>query len=141
MRARCRFWHTADVRETGQNVQSARSRRLTDSALDPREWNSGTAGHAGRAAATAVSAGPALLLVVAKAQGWGLSAGLAGPAMGLLTLLAATLTARIYANGQTATAPRRVGRGAHLRDPARARAGGFDSVPPQALSPPRPSRR
>lgn len=76
--------------------------RLTESSF--RDWNSGTAGHAGRAAAIAGSVGAALLLVAAKAQGWGLFAGLAGLAVGLLTLLAATLTARIYADGQTATA-------------------------------------
>ena len=76
--------------------------RLTESSF--RGWTSDTAGHAARAAAIAGGIGAALLLPVAKAQGWGPLAGGAGVGVGLLTLVAATLVARIYADRPTATA-------------------------------------
>ncbi|WP_308163058.1 type VII secretion integral membrane protein EccD [Nocardia alni] len=76
--------------------------RLTESSF--RGWTSESAGQAGLAAATTGSIAAALLLPVAKAQGWGPPAGAAGLAVGLLALLAAALTARIYTDRTTATA-------------------------------------
>ncbi|MBO0878830.1 MAG: type VII secretion integral membrane protein EccD [Mycobacterium sp.] len=75
--------------------------RLTESSS--HSWHSGNAEQAGVAASIAGGVGAAVLLMIAGAHGWGLAAGLAGLGVGLLTLLAATLTARIYADSQTAT--------------------------------------
>lgn len=76
--------------------------RLTESSF--RGWSSEIAGRAGLAAAIAGSIGAALLLVVTAAQGRGLPAGGVGLGVGLLTLVAAALTARFYAEPRAATA-------------------------------------
>ncbi|MFI5779326.1 type VII secretion integral membrane protein EccD [Nocardia sp. NPDC051570] len=73
--------------------------RLTESSF--RSWTSDSAGRAGPAGAIAATVGACVLLLVAAARGWGILAGAAGLGAGLLTLVAATLVARIYA----ATAP------------------------------------
>jgi len=76
--------------------------RLTESSF--RGWTSETAGRAGLAAAIAGSAGAAALLLLTAARGQSLPAGVVGLGAGLLTLVAAALTARFYAGARAATA-------------------------------------
>ncbi|WP_026343739.1 type VII secretion integral membrane protein EccD [Nocardia sp. BMG111209] len=76
--------------------------RLTESSF--HGWSSAAAGRTGLAAAIAGSIGTALLLIVATVHGWGIAAGATGLGTGLLTLVAATLAARMYADTRTATA-------------------------------------
>ncbi|MFI6999098.1 type VII secretion integral membrane protein EccD [Nocardia sp. NPDC050175] len=75
--------------------------RLTESSF--RGWTSSSSGRAGMAAALAASVGVCLLLLVSAMRGSGIVAGVSGLVVGLLTLVAATLVARIYGAAAAAT--------------------------------------
>ncbi|MGF6882773.1 type VII secretion integral membrane protein EccD [Nocardia sp. GAS34] len=76
--------------------------RLTESSF--RGWTSASAARAGMTGALLAGLGACLLLLISKAHGQGLAAGGAGLGAGLLALVVATLSARMYAAEQPATA-------------------------------------